>query len=101
MDKIEEFINKFRTPETEKVFTQGGCYWFAHILYTRFSMTLMKPEIWYNEISGHFATMIDGKLYDITGKLKRTDNKWVKWDEYLLKEPSYSEVIIRDCILKV
>lgn len=47
------------------------------------------------------ATMIDGKLYDITGKLKRTDNKWVKWDEYLLKEPSYSEVIIRDCILKV
>ena len=101
MDKIEEFINKFRTPETEKVFTQGGCYWFAHILYTRFSMTLMKPEIWYNEVSDHFATMIGDKLYDITGKLKRTGNKWIKWDEYRTIEPSYSDVVIRDCILKV
>lgn len=97
---IEQFISKFRTPETIKVFTEGCCYWFAHILYTRFSMTHKDPEIWYNAVSGHFATKINGKIYDITGEIKDPDDKWIKWDEYLTIEPSYSVVVINGCILK-
>lgn len=97
---IEQFISKFRTPETVKVFTEGCCYWFAHILYTRFTMTHKNPEIWYNEVDGHFATKINGRLYDITGEIKDVNNKWVKWDDYLVNEPSYSMVVVKGCILK-
>lgn len=99
-EEIEQFISKFRTPETVKVFTEGGCYWFAHILYTRFTMTHRHPEIWYNETSDHFATMIAGRLYDITGEIKEVNGDWVKWDSYLINKPSCSMAIFKDHILK-
>ena len=99
-EEIEQFISKFRTPETAKVFTEGGCYWFAHILYTRFTMTHRHPEIWYNEASNRFATMIAGRLYDITGEIKEVNGDWVKWDSYLINKPSCSIAIFKDHILK-
>lgn len=98
--EVRRFIQKFQTPDTKHLFTSGLCYWFAHILYTRFTMSHKQPEIWYNEVSGHFATMINKKLYDITGEIKDKDDKWIKWDEFALKEPSYAAEVIKDCIFK-
>lgn len=98
--EVKRFIQRFQTPDTKLIFTTGCCYWFAHILYTRFTMTHKQPEIWYNEVSGHFATMINKRLYDITGEIKDMDAKWIKWDDYLINEPTYAAVVIRDCILK-
>lgn len=98
--EVRRFIQKFRTAETQALFTGGCCYWFAHILYTRFTMAHKQPEIWYNEVSGHFATMINKKLYDITGEIKDKDDKWIKWDEFATKEPSFAAQVIKDCIFK-
>lgn len=93
-----EFIKYFQNEGTMNVFLNGCCYWFAFILYTRFIDNYAR--LMYNYISGHFATMIDDKLYDITGEIKNPDDKWIPFDEYQAKEPNYTKVIIRDCILK-
>ena len=92
------FIKHFQNEGTIDVFMNGCCYWFAFILYTRFlhnGATMMN-----NEITGHFATMIDGRLYDIAGEIKEIDSNWTSFDEYCIKEPVYLQTIIRDCILK-
>ena len=98
-ETILDFIKNFQNEGTIKTFTEGCCYWFAYILLARFGDITNKTHIMYNDISGHFATKINGKLYDITGEIEESE-QWQKFDDYLIKEPSYSLVIIRDCILK-
>ena len=95
------FIKNFQNEGTIKTFTEGCCYWFAHILYSRFIGHHCRPEIFYNEVSGHFATLINGRLYDVTGEITKIDDKWINWHDYLISEPSYSQIVIRDCILKL
>ena len=93
------FIKHFQNEGTIDVFMNGCCYWFAYILMTRFLHEYPMPKIMYNDITGHFATKINGKIYDITGEIEETE-QWKIFDDYLIQEPSYSQVIIRDCILK-
>ncbi len=92
-----EFIKNFQNEGTIETFTEGCCYWFAMILFWRFNN--LGATIVYNEITGHFATLIRGKIYDITGEIKDND-KWIEWSEYAITEPVYAKTIIRDCILK-
>ena len=53
-------------------------------------------EIYYDPIVGHFATMIDGVIYDITGVVKNTSDfvslKEIRKDELLWAR------LQRDCV---
>lgn len=90
---ILEFIKVFRSPETEELFTNCACFWFASILLLRFP----KSEIMYNPETVHFATKIKGNLYDITGKLEDTEG-YVAWHHY---NGDDFEEVHKDCILIV
>lgn len=98
-EKVLEFIRNFQNEGTIQTFTEGCCYWFAYILVERFKSEAVSANIWYNQILGHFATVIDGVLYDITGELELTFD-WYIWEHWLEQEPVYGQVVIRDCILK-
>ena len=98
--EILEFIHEFSKfgKPVVTAFTCGNCYWFAHILHTRFpdSKIVMLP------VEGHFVTKINEKLYDIEGNVttKYKNSPKDDWEEYKLIEPEHSKQIERDCILK-
>ncbi len=98
--QILDFIKHFQNEGTIKTFTEGCCYWFAKILCERFEMDHYRTMLMYNNIDGHFATKINGRLYDITGELNETAD-WKIWDEFQENEPIYSKTVIRDCIKKL
>ena len=70
-ENILQFIKKFSDFGNQVVecFTKGNCFWFAMVLAMEFA-----GEIYYDPIVGHFATMIDGVMYDITGAVKNTSD---------------------------
>lgn len=97
MDSVVDFINAFKVSAPAAIietFTSGCCYWFAHILATRF-----EGEICYLPADNHFITKIGFCYYDITGKLypNRIGRIWT-WAEYQKLEPLESERITKDCI---
>ena len=63
-ENILRFIKKFSDFGNQVIecFTKGNRFWFAMVLAMEFA-----GEIYYDPIVGHFATMIDGVIYDITG----------------------------------
>lgn len=67
MNSIGNFIERFqktsKTQNITEVFTCGCCYWFAHILCSRFSDAIMM----YDPVMNHFMVGYDDRLYDITG----------------------------------
>ena len=73
------------------VFTCGCCYWFAHILKTRYP----QGEIMYDPVINHFVTQIDGRLYDITGDVTGLYDV-VSWENY--EDDLEKERIINNCI---
>src|SRR5574344_2191390 len=70
-ENILHFVKKFSDFGNQVVecFTKGNCFWFAMVLAMEFAW-----EIYYDPIVGHFATMIDGVMYDITGAVENTNN---------------------------
>lgn len=92
-ENILRFIKKFSDFGTQVVecFTEGNCFWFAMVLAIEFA-----GEIYYDPIVGHFATMIDGVLYDITGVVENTSDfislKEIRKDELLWAR------LKRDCV---
>ena len=70
-ENILRFIKKFSNFGNQVVecFTKGNCFWFAVVLAMEFA-----GEIYYDPIVGHFATMIDGVMYDITGAIENTSD---------------------------
>ena len=70
-ENILRFIKRFSDFGTQVIecFTKGNCFWFAMVLAMEFA-----GEIYYDPIVGHFATMIDGVLYDITGAVENTSD---------------------------
>lgn len=95
-NSVLQFISRFTSngqyEQVEEAFTCGCCYWFAFILISRFpNSTLM-----YDEIENHFAVMIDGVIYDITGDVteKYEMSPWEDLGDDLLRAR-----IVRDCIL--
>lgn len=90
-------VNKFisRRFKTDCEWLTGNCYFFAVILKERFG-----GDIYYDDIFGHFAAMIDGELYDWRGQHTKTpEEHWVKWDEYDKYDSLLKQRIIRDCVL--
>lgn len=78
MDKVEEFIKR-RFP-IDSHFLDGNCFYFGMILKARYP----QASLWYDVISGHFVTLIDGKFYDWTGEVLPQEClvEWDKFDEY-------------------
>lgn len=78
VNKVEGFLKHFQSPDnTEEVFTNDCCYWFALILFRRFIKDGAK--IMYDIESEYFGTEINGKVYDITGDITNNYN-WIPWD---------------------
>jgi len=103
-ETILDFISNFQNEGTIKTFTEGCCYWFALILLERFNMMEQTKEknacrLMYNQVDGHFACRINGELYDITGEIEYNKN-WEEWPDWFMRETSYREVVVRDCIYK-
>ena len=94
---VLNFIHHFnkRHDETlsdvERCFTDGCCWWFAHILCERFN-----GEMVYDEIDGHFGCEISGRVYDITGDVTDTFRK-TYWSVFVEREPNLSVRILRRC----
>ncbi len=99
---ILNFINQFRAfgPGVEECFTNGMCFHFARILHMRFNDE--ETYLLYDQIIGHFATEINGRVYDITGDI--TDDpqySWESWHSLRYKDPALAKRIHRDCDWKV
>ena len=93
-DEILHFIAQFAS--AKDCFLHGCCYWFAVILKYRFSRQA-SCTIMYHVIDNHFATLIEGALYDASGEIAQ--DGFMDWDDV----PDYDcleyERIIRDCVL--
>lgn len=89
------FIRKFNpnSKDIQDVFTGGCCYWFAHILMSRFFEAF--PTLMYDEVANHFGVQIGFDVYDITGIVTREYN-WIPW--CTMQDEAHKERIIRDCI---
>lgn len=99
MNKIENFINKFKhiyPEDAEYLFLYGDCYYFAVILKERFSNAIIKYLI----IDNHFITEIDGRLYDIRGDITDIvdNNQLIAWKDMKSYDELLYKRIIRDCI---
>ena len=92
-ENILRFIKKFSDFGNQVVecFTEGNCFWFAMVLAMEFA-----GEIYYDPIVGHFATMIDGVMYDITGAVENTNN-FVSLEEIRKDELLWAR-LRRDCV---
>ena len=92
-ESILRFIKKFSDFGNQVVecFTEGNCFWFAMVLALDFS-----GEIYYDPIVGHFATMINGVLYDITGVVKNTGD-FISLEEICTDELLWAR-LQRDCV---
>ena len=92
-ENILRFIKKFSDFGNQVVecFTEGNCFWFAMVLAIEFA-----GEIYYDPIVGHFATMIDGVLYDITGAVENTGD-FISLEEICTDELLCAR-LQRDCI---
>ena len=53
-------------------------------------------EIYYDPIVGHFATMVDGAMYDITGVVENTSN-FISIEEIYKDELLWAR-LQRDCV---
>jgi hypothetical protein len=94
---ILDFCKQFRSLGAENCFSNGMCYWFAHILKERFIHE--STEIMYAEIPNHFACRINDRIYDITGDITDKYN-WESWERFSFKDFALTERIIRDCVDK-
>ena len=98
---VLNFIEQFRHfgPNIENCFSNSMCWYFTTILRGRF---VIENQAMYDPIANHFATEIDGRIYDITGDI--TDNpeyKFEYWGSYWLNDLNETALIRRDCIWKI
>lgn len=96
-DEVLGFISRFTAKgcrgEVIDAFRNGCCFWFAKTLRDRF--VGCDPVIMYDQIENHFGTMIDDRVYDITGDV--TDEfRWMAFSK--LGDKSLLDRLVRDCI---
>ena len=96
-EDILKFISRFTSGWTkdavEECFIYGCCFWFAHIMVSRFPQGLLA----YDQVANHFGCLIDGIVYDVTGDV--TDQyKWEAWATTSMTDPALAQRIERDCI---
>ena len=97
---ILNYIKQFRDLGAENCFANGMCYHFTVLLRQRFCSA--HCPILYDQVANHFATLIEGRIYDITGDI--TENQeyhWERWNDIHQKDPALEKRIRRDCILKI
>ena len=97
---VLDFIKQFRDLGTENCFSNGMCFHFTTILRHRFGSS--NCPIMYDQVANHFATQIEGRIYDITGDI--TDDPeyhWERWSDVRRADPALTKIIRRDCILKI
>lgn len=91
MDCVERFIQR-RWSHTDAYWTDGNCYWFAHILITRFPYL----HLYYLPITGHFIAGDGTNFYDATGKLQLKE-KGILFTDLLHDDPTWGARLLRDC----
>lgn len=94
--EILRFISRFSG--SIEAFTSGCCYWFAHILTTRFQG---HADIVLAVVENHFVARIKGRLYDVTGDVTEEykNSVLVAWDQMDKYDSLQKERIVRDCIV--
>ena len=92
-ENILRFIKKFSDFGNQVVhcFTKGNCFWFAMVLGMEFA-----GKIYYDPIVGHFATMVNGAMYDITGAVENISD-FVSLEEIRKDELLWAR-LQRDCV---
>lgn len=97
MNEVLDFIRVFQSSATILLYSETACYWFAVILHNRFEQS----TIYYNPDRVHFATMIDGVLYDISGMIDEEEKD--EYYDYEVYQDSISaeelDIIKNNCIL--
>ena len=94
-DKVLQFIKAFSNFGDDVIdcFTCGNCYWFAHILSTRFQGLIV-----YDVIANHFGCQVGADVFDITGIV----NNQYHWQDWYSLEQEYDPLVIsriyRDCV---
>lgn len=101
--EVDEFIEDFKqfdkNKEVTRTFSNGYCYWFAHILFYRFKN--YDPKIVYYEVGKHFAVKIYGHIFDITGDITLKNLFFEDWEEYQKNNPEEAKVIYNTMINKI
>lgn len=94
--EILRFISRFSG--SIETFTSGCCYWFAHILATRFRGY---ADIVLAVVENHFVVRIGECLYDVTGDVTEEykDSVLVAWRDMEKYDSLQKGRIIRDCIM--
>lgn len=95
-EEVLEFINR-RWKNSSAHWLDGNCYWFAHILCTRFPYL----DIIYLPVQGHFvAGLYEDKIYfDWAGLAKPIEGEVpVRLEWILINDINWYKRLIRDCI---
>ena len=92
---IGRFTDKGNRQEVKDCFMYGCCYWFASILANRFANH--SPRLMYEPVLNHYATEIEGRVYDIRGDVSDL-GEWMSWDDYQVLEPSRMKNLYGNCI---
>ena len=97
-NEVMNFINHFTDNGSNIAvidkFSYGCCYWFAEILRIRFAVK--DAKIAYDVVDNHFATVIQGRVYDITGDVTDKFN-FIDWNSY--DDQLHKGRLVRDCVL--
>ena len=97
--EVLKFIHDFKrfdSGEVTRTFTNGYCYWFAHILHARFP----DSKIVYYDAGNHFACLIDSRIYDITGDITNRNLFFESWEYFKQIEPNRAKEVTEYCIKK-
>lgn len=98
MEFIARFTNNGYRQEVIDTFSCGCCYWFADILWNRFTLEAEECTVLYDPIINHWACQIDGIVYDITGVITSDEYQWEPWVEFQYKDELLTKRLYRDCI---
>lgn len=92
---VINFIHK-RFPENNGNWLNGNCYWFAHILHSRFPYL----KIYYLPVLGHFVAGSEerNEYYDWTGSLEITETPLL-WETLCTTDTSWATRLAQDCIM--
>ena len=93
MEEILEFIHR-RWNKTDGNWFDGNCYWFAHILITRFP----ELKIYYLPIEGHFVAGKDETYFDAAGEYIVGTRPIYDFEELKDWDFNLYTRLIRDCV---
>lgn len=91
---ILAFIRRFYP--VRDFFLYGFCYYFAKILYDRFSPIVPSCVIMYNMVQNHFAVLIEGCLYDASGVIP--SEGFIPWNDVAAVDSLLYSRIVHDTI---